>query len=244
MSDPAEDIMLCWGNFTLKEDEKEELAIGDTTLAPLLSRGSSCVLGKLLADRVVSKETIRTPLIRAWQPSKRVTFKTLGSNLFLIDFEDEWDKVRIMEGRPWTFDGHLVSMVDYDGVMPLAQVEFDKAAFWVRMFDLPLACMGKEVGFSIGSSVGKVEEVDVADDGVGWGEFLRVRIILDLSKPLPRGRTIRVRDKSIWVFFKYEKIPKFCFKCGVVRHGGRGCEVSEGQRTNRGGSENAYGLWL
>jgi hypothetical protein len=35
------------------------------------------------------------------------------------------------------------------------------------MFNLPLACMGKEAGFQIGSSIGKVEEVDVAEDGVG-----------------------------------------------------------------------------
>jgi hypothetical protein len=90
------------------------------------------------------------------------------------------------------------------------------------MFHLPLACMSKEVGLSIGATVGEVEEVDVRDDGVGWGKFFRVRIILDLSKPLPRGQTIKVRDKSLWVSFKYEKLPKFCFKCGVVQHGGRG----------------------
>jgi hypothetical protein len=102
-----------------------------------------------------------------------------------------------MEGRPWTLDGHLVSMVDYDGVTPLAHVDFDKAVFWVRMFNLPLVCMSKEVGLNIGSSIGVVKDVDVVDDGVGWGEFFRVRIILDLSKPFPRGRTIRVRAKSV-----------------------------------------------
>jgi hypothetical protein len=165
-------------------------------------------------------------------------------NLFLIEFQYEWDKARIMEGRPWTFDGHLLSMVEYDGVTPLAQVEFDKVAFWVWMSNLPLACMSRELGVSIGSSVGVVEEVDVDDDGVGWGEFLRVRIILDLSKPIPRGRTIRVRDKSLWVTFKYEKIPKFCFKYGVVRHGSRGCEVNGGRRTNGGWSKDEYGPWL
>jgi hypothetical protein len=244
MSDSAEDITHRWERFTLKEDESDVLAIGESVLAPLLSRGSSCVVGKLLADRVVSKETIKTPMIRAWHPSGRVTFKNLGENLFLIEFQYEWDKDRIMEGRPWTFDGHLLSLVDYDGVTPLAQLEFDKAAFWVRMSNLPLACMSREVGLNIGSSMGVVEEVDVDDDGVGWGEFLRVRVILDLSKPLPRGRTIRVREKSVWVTFKYEKIPKFCFKCGVVRHGSRGCEVSGGRRTNGGWSEDEYGLWL
>ena len=57
----------------------------------------------------------------------------------------------------------------------------------MRMFNLPLACMSKEAGIRIGSTVGKVEGVDV-DEVMGWGEFLRVRIVLDLSKPISRGR--------------------------------------------------------
>ena len=76
--------------------------------------------------------------------------------------------------------------------------------------------------------------VDVEDE-VGWGEFFRVRVVLDLSKPTLRRRTIRVRDKPIWIGFKYEKLPKFCFKCGVVRHGSRGYEVSGGRRLDCSG---------
>ena len=87
--------------------------------------------------------------------------------MYLIEFEHEWDKARIMKGRLWTFDGHLVSLADYDGTTPPFELEFDKAAFWVRMYNLSPACMGRDIGFKIGSSVGEVEEVDVADDGVG-----------------------------------------------------------------------------
>jgi hypothetical protein len=132
----------------------------------------------------------------------------------------------------------------YDRVTPLKQMDFHKATFWIRMYHLPLSCMSNDVGFSIGSSVGVVKEVDVAKDGVGWGEFLRVQIILDLSKPLHRGRTIRVQDKFIWVSFKFEKIPKFCFKYRVVQHGSRGCEVSGGWKTSRDWAENEYSHWL
>jgi hypothetical protein len=37
----------------------------------------------------------------------------------------------------------------------------------VRMNNLPLACMGREVGLKIGGSVGRVEEVDTDNDGIG-----------------------------------------------------------------------------
>jgi hypothetical protein len=81
--------------------------------------------------------------------------------------------------------------------------------------------MSKEIGIRIGSSIGKVEEVEVDDEGVGWGEYLRVHIVLDLTKPISRGRFLHIRDKAHWISFKYEKIPCFCFKCGIVRHGSR-----------------------
>jgi hypothetical protein len=71
--------------------------------------------------------------------------------------------------------------------------------------------MYQTVGWQIGASVGVVEEVDVDEDGVGWGEYLRVRILLDLSKPLSRGRVLKLKGKYIWVPFQYEKIPNFSF---------------------------------
>jgi hypothetical protein len=226
-----------WGSFSLRDDESFEVDIGETEMAPLLAWGAVCLVGKLLADRTMGKEVIKMPLIHAWQPSGWVTFKMLGNNMYLIEFEKEWDKIRILEGRPWTFDGHLVSLVDYDDVIPPSDLEFKRATFWVRMFRLPLACMGWEIGYKIGAMVGVVEDVDVNEDGVGWGEFLRVQIVLDLSKPLPRGMTIRVRDKAIWVAFQYEKIPKFCFKCGVIKHDSKGCGLTRGRRLYGGGTE-------
>jgi hypothetical protein len=159
-----------------------------------------------------------------------VSFRTLGPNLFIVECEKWWDKDRILEGQPWTFDGDLFSLVDYDGLTQMEDMEFEKAAFWVRMYRLPLACMGKEVGLQMGSTVGEVEDIDVLDDGVGWGEYLRVKIRIDLTKPLARGRIIKVQDKEIWVAFQYEKIPRFCFTCGTMVHNRKKCGEYGGRR--------------
>jgi hypothetical protein len=32
--------------------------------------------------------------------------------------------------------------------------------------------------------------------------------VIDLSKPLARGRMLHIQDSSTWVAFKYEKLPK------------------------------------
>jgi hypothetical protein len=42
MTDLAEDLTHLWGSFTLKEDKSDELAIGESAMAPC-SHGGQCV---------------------------------------------------------------------------------------------------------------------------------------------------------------------------------------------------------
>jgi hypothetical protein len=95
------------------------------------------------------------------------------------------------------FEGSLFSLEEFDGITPPPEIPFEKAAFWVQMFNLPLACMGQAVGFQIGSTMGMVEEVETDDEGIGWGKYLRVRVKIDLTKPISRGRHITLLGKKI-----------------------------------------------
>jgi hypothetical protein len=61
------------------------------------------------------------------------------------------------------------------------------------MLNLALAYMNSEIGTMIGSSIGQVEEGETNEDGVGWGQFLRVKIRMDLTKPLMRGMRLRCK---------------------------------------------------
>lgn len=51
----------------------------------------------------MGKDFIKSTLIRGWQPTGMLSFKVVGRNLFLIDFEVLYDKERVMKGRPWIF---------------------------------------------------------------------------------------------------------------------------------------------
>jgi hypothetical protein len=73
----------------------------------VLLKGKSCLVGKLLVERIVGKEPIKGSLFRKWKPTSFLIFKVLGKNTFLIEFKYEWDKSRVLEGRPWIFKGNL-----------------------------------------------------------------------------------------------------------------------------------------
>jgi hypothetical protein len=238
----AEDLTRLWGNLSLNEEEVLDVNIQPEAVEGLISRGKFCLVGKLLAERFVGKDVIKRQMIRGWRPEGRVTFKVLGENLFLLEFEKEWDKSRVLEGRPWLFEKDLFSVEDFDGLCSVSEIAFEQAEFWVRMSNLPLACMGKEVGFQIGATVGEVQEVDTDEEGVGWGKYLRVRMKIDLTKPLARGRTINLLGKKTVVNFQYEKLPRYCFDCGKIFHGREGCTYQGGGKKMDAGKQ--YGTWL
>jgi hypothetical protein len=110
-------------------------------------------------------------------------------------------------------------------------LDFGKVSFWIHTYHLPLNCMNREVGRLIGLTVGEVEDIDVVGDGVGWRKILRIWVVIDVDQPLARGRMIQLKGKEIHVGFQYEKLPRFCFGCGTIRHGVGGCK-REGSRRN------------
>lgn len=52
-------------------------------------------------------------------------------------------------------------------------MNFESKSFWMRIHDLSLSCMTKVRAEQIGDSVGKVEDVEVQEDGSGWRNFFK-----------------------------------------------------------------------
>jgi hypothetical protein len=57
-------------------------------------------VGKIDGGSLVSRETICSSMMQWWRLLESLTFKVLGDNLFLIEFDDLKDKEKMMEGRP------------------------------------------------------------------------------------------------------------------------------------------------
>ena len=104
--------------------------------------------------------------------------------------------------------------------------------------------MVRDMGHKIGSTVGRVEEVDTNEFGVGWGDYLRVRIHVKMNQPLPSGWMLKLRGGSLWIGFKYERNPKFYFSCRLICRGMNGCPQREVRRKHRIEDHQEYGLWL
>ena len=110
-------------------------------------------------------------------------------NILLIAFELEINVVKVLHGEPWVFDRHLVVLQRYDGSSPVHELSFDRTSFRVQIHNLPFSLMTVEAAVSLGETLGVVSKPRDTSEMMG-GNFMRVRVAVDVTKPLCRGRMI------------------------------------------------------
>jgi hypothetical protein len=233
-----------YSKISLTEGEKVGIKVVEDDVEETRVKSKNCLVGKLWTERAINKEAFRTVLSRLWRTVGQVVFKELQDNCWLFEFSGESDRQRVMAGRPWSYDRVALVLIDFDGQTALSQMDFMHTPIWVQVHDMPLLCMNRSVGVKIGASLGTVEDVDVAGDGAGWGSCLRLRVVINLGKPMERGRALEFGGKSHWVSFKYEKLPLCCFQCGRVVHGRHGCPVRKSQRLHADEQDKQWGSWI
>ena len=93
------------------------------------------------------------------------------------------------------------------------------------MHDLLARRMTVDAAEGICQTLGRIIHCSDEEETDG-GEFMRVRVKLDIKKPLSRGRRVRSGpDSDGWVSFRYERLPVFCYWCGRLTHDAKDCDV-------------------
>lgn len=94
------------------------------------------------------------------------------------------------------------------------------------MFDLPIGYNSEFILKSIGNYVGKFLESDQRNFQGMYRNFLRIKVAIDCFRPLKsKMRIKKVGGDSLWIQFKYERLPSFCFYCGIIGHTEKFCEL-------------------
>lgn len=179
---------------------------------------------KFFTRRLINVEAVARTFCPLWHMKRNFEVSMVGDNVVLIVFEWEVDAEKVMQGEPWVFNRHLVVLQRYDGTTPINKLSFDSSTFWVQIQNLPFSLMTIEAAISLGETMGVVSKPK--DEAEMRGQFMRVRVAVDVTKPLCCGRTItwdQGRDR--WVYFLYERLPNLCYWCGLLSHDDKGCVV-------------------
>ena len=228
-----------WSRLSLSEQEGNMFDFDNKNIKP-----GSMLAARFFTKRALSVEVVARTFRPLWKTKQEFRIKDLGNHLILFTFEDELDAEKILLGAPWSFDKYLVALCRYETDQSLKELRFDKAEFWVQVHDLPARRMTIEAAEGICKPLGRLSHC-CDEEEIDGGNFMRVRVELDITKPLSRGRRVRFGpDSDGWVSFRYERLPVFCYWCGILTHDAKECDIWLRSKGTLRTQQQPFGDWL
>lgn len=90
---------------------------------------------------------------------------------------------------------------------------------WVQVYDIPSGLLSENILKSVGASVARYIKNDPANFDGTWKSYVRVRVALNVEKPIKRRMKIKREGAEwSWIYFKYERLGTFGFICRVLGH--------------------------
>lgn len=169
----------------------------------------------------------------------------MGENTLLFNFNAESDLERVLANEPWTYDKYIILFKRVEEDAAVETIMFSSVPIWVQMHGLPIRRLSREVAMDMGSLIGQVIPYTSEEEERSGENKPRTKVRLDITQPLCQGRRVKMgKDRSGWVSFKYERLPNFCYQCGLLTHGDKDCSETS-KRPYTGSPDQAqFGPWL
>ncbi|TXG53199.1 hypothetical protein EZV62_022368 [Acer yangbiense] len=218
----ANEIASLCENLSIKDEDGAIHQISEEMGIVGVEDVDHCLVGKVLSGKKVNREAFKSVIEHLWSPFGNVEIEVVGENVFMFFFNNSEDRNRVWGRGPWHFDKCLLVLEK-----PTGTGEITKIAKWMA------------------EQIGEVIEIPTESRDC-WGKFLRIKVRIDISKPLKRWLRLSL-DKSgniVVVGLKYERFPEFCYACGRVGHGINECADLEAKKVAMEGNTPRFGSWM
>ncbi|XP_052484766.1 uncharacterized protein LOC128039888 [Gossypium raimondii] len=202
-------------------EQREEISLLSEELMQLSVKGLKVVpdekptlICTIWTGKLYNPESFKAQMRSVWKTKKKFEIQLAGHNLYLIMFESEEDLELIMEGRPWLFRKSLILFDRLTHSVKRSKICLNSSPVWLKIGPCLPEFDKKDLLHAIGVTFGGVIRSEIS------GEWCRLKINLNVQKPLRRGIFVSSDNRNQWwISFKYEKLPLFCFGCGRLGHG-------------------------
>ncbi|KAI9128387.1 hypothetical protein K1719_001380 [Acacia pycnantha] len=171
------------------------------------------VVVKLLG-RKIGYRHLRSQLQSLWKPSVQLKLIDLNDDCFLVRFQDDLDYQNALLTGPWMIFGYYLTVQPWTPSFKPQDHVVKQVIGWVRLPKLPTRYYHKSIIRSIGAVFGEVVRVDYNTDSGERGKFVRIAVVIDLTKPL----ISKIQVDGEIIFVEYEGLPSICFDCGKYGH--------------------------
>jgi hypothetical protein len=215
------------GRLNLHEEEAEEFVWEEEAPDPE-AKAKWLAIAKVHTSRGFSPSALYADMRSAWNPAKEVAWRKIDDNLFTVQFGCLADWEKAMNMGPWLFrNNYALIMEEYDGFKNPRSIVLDKVAVWVRVMQLPDNYLKEPIIRGMCRQIGEITEVQVKLPAGYIGEFVHIRVKINVANKLFRFVSMTKDKKRDWYQLKYEKLPVFCGACGLLGHWYQECGTGE-----------------
>lgn len=199
------------------EEEDIPLDIPDLPEYSSSKENELSLVGRLLNPDCQSMKNLIRNMPRKWQKVGRVCGVALSRERFQFFFNSEFDLVDVLEKGLHTFDEWTVVVDRWYEVPPDNYLQF--TPMWIQIWNLPINYYTHKAITLLGDQIGQVKEVVFDKDKPQIEEFVRVKVLFDVSRPLRRSKVVNLpKGGTATVFFEYERVQKRCYECQRMTH--------------------------
>lgn len=235
-SSSKQDIEQRYASMSINDGEEDGLILGEINEEVQSAEWACCLVGSFITNRKVNFVAMQDTLANLWIPVKGVFMEESNvPNLFLFRFFHEFDMQRVLDDGPWTFNNEALMVRRLEMGEQLSDIRLNELYIWVQIHELPVGFNSEFVLRSIGNYIGKFLMVDPKNFQSIWRQFVRIKVAINVNKPLKsQMRLKKAGGDWMWVKFKYERLPSFCFYCGIIGHSEKFCESLYNETGNIG----------
>ncbi|GAU48589.1 hypothetical protein TSUD_405790 [Trifolium subterraneum] len=155
----------------------------DTIMKDLSVPWKDALVVKLLGKHL-RYNIMKNKLKNVWKLMGGIELMDVRSSFYMVKFDGEEDKNKVINGGPWMIYDHYFVMRQWTPSFNASTTKIDKTMVWIRIPSLNLAFYDESVLWALASMVGNPIKVDLQTLKVARGRFARMCVEVDLTKPV------------------------------------------------------------
>ncbi|GAU32943.1 hypothetical protein TSUD_153600 [Trifolium subterraneum] len=182
----------------------------DSVLKDLWLPWQHAIIVKLLG-KTLGFLTMRDRLRAIWKLTGDMDVMDIGHGFFMVKFDLEADREKVISGGPWVIYDHCVAIRPWTTDFISSEVHINKTLVWIRFPSLGMEYYDESLLLALATAVGRPIKVDMHTLDASRGKFARVCIEIELDKPVVG----KVWFRDFWYKVEYEGLHLLCQRCGL-----------------------------
>lgn len=184
-----------YAGLVIEEEDEGGIIVANTEVVK--QKQTYVLIGKFLTEKNINFPAMQNVMATLWRPREGMEVHDIGDMRYSFVFFHKMDVQKVLEGGPWSFEqATLILHQLVDGEDP-NMVQLQSVEMWVQVYDIPRGFLSENILRSIGTSMGSFIRMDNnMFDGV-WKPFVRIRVMINMEKPLKRRLKIK-REWDSW----------------------------------------------